>query len=47
MKYPKFIQIISHQGELYALDALGDIWRRDIRQNGDAVWAKQIGRDNG
>lgn len=45
MTYPKFIQIISHQGELYALDSLGDIYRWDIRQNGDAVWVRQIGRE--
>lgn len=38
MKIAKFIQILSHNGEVWALDAEGTVWRRD---RGTGVWMRQ------
>lgn len=38
---PKFIQLISHQGCVYALDESGDVWRRSVASV-ETMWRKQV-----
>ena len=31
MNHPKFVQIVSSDGELFALDELGEVWKSKTR----------------
>jgi len=41
-KSAKFVQIISHAGDLHALDANGVVWRLAISPNLDAIWRRKV-----
>lgn len=41
--FPKFVQLVSHDNELWALDDNGDVFYRDIHNrnaSGYPVWRK-------